>query len=193
MESVVRKCLNVREKCFEINSCPIWLLSILPNRTKSVESIIENDNEQQQQSKIDVDLSPFKLNNSIPILNSENLKNSFPENFNFEYPNEISFSNELLNNYSQFIYSPSNEQFIYLFNKLKQLKENKIKILLNKNENKCKQINCSNKTVPLTQFCKIHLIENDSKQILFIKCHHCQQISIKQDNNNILHFCSYLN
>jgi len=191
MESVVRKCLNVREKCFEINSCPTWLLSILPTRIKSVEAIIDNDNEQQ--SKIIVDLSPFKLNSSIPILNEDNLNNSNEQNFNFEYPNDLSFSNELLNSYSQFICSPSNQQLFYLFNILKQFKINKTKNLLNKSENKCKETNCSNKSIPLTDFCKIHLLENDSKQILFVKCNHCQHISIKQDNNNILHFCSYLN
>jgi len=189
MESVVRKSLDIREKCFEINSCPTWLLSILPNRIKSVESIVDNDNEQQ--SKLNIDLSPFKLNLKIPILNQENLNIEYS---NFEYPNNFSFNNQIFNNYSQFIYSPSNQQLFYLFNQLKQFKQNKKQNLIKtKKENQCKQINCLNKLIPLTKYCKIHLLENDSKQILFIKCNHCQHLSIKEDKNNILHFCPYSN
>jgi len=194
MESVVRKCLNIREKCFEINNCPIWLLSILPARIKSVESIVDNDNEQQ--SKIILDLSPFKFNSSIPLLNEQKLKNDYFENLNFEYPNDFSFENQLFNNYSQLIYSPSNQQLFYLFKKLKEFQQEKSNNLFLKKKNKknkCKKMNCLNDSIPLTLFCKIHLLENDEKQVLFVKCNHCQQISIQQDNKNILHFCSYLN
>ena len=63
MENLLRKSLNKREKCFEVNWCPEWLSTILPARIKSVELIVENENEQ---AKIPVDLSPYQLNFSIP-------------------------------------------------------------------------------------------------------------------------------
>jgi hypothetical protein len=194
MESVVRKCLNVREKCFDENSCPIWLSTILPTRIKSIESIGDNDNEQQ--SKEIVDLSPFKLISSIPLLNQENVNyiyqsNNSESNSNFEYPNDFSFENEQLNNSYQFITSPSNQQLFYLFNKLKQFQQKKVPDSFNENQTKCKHSNCSNRLIPLTSFCKIHLLENDEKQILFDKCNHCQQISVHHDKINLLHFCSW--
>jgi hypothetical protein len=188
MESLLRKSLNRREKCFEKNVCPTWLLSILPTRIKSVESIVDNDNEQQ--IKIDIDLSPYQLISSIPQLNQQISKET---NSYFEYPNQISFQSEQLNNYSQFICSPSNQQLIYLFKQLKQFQEKKTKNSLKKNENKCEEENCFNRSIPLTSFCKIHLLEKNFKQILFVKCHHCQQISIKEDNKNLIHFCPYFN
>jgi hypothetical protein len=194
MESVVRKCLNVREKCFEVNSCPVWLLTILPTRITSIESINDNDNEQQ--SKEVIDLSPFKLVSSIPLLNQENLNyiyqiNNDDMNSNFEYPNDLSFENEQLNNSYQFISSPSNQQLNYLFKKLKQFQQQKIQNPSHQNKDLCKHANCSNHSIPLTSFCKIHLLENDQKQILFDKCNHCQQLSVHHDNTNILHFCSF--
>jgi hypothetical protein len=185
MENLLRKSLNKREKCFEINSCPEWLLTILPTRIKSVELIVENENEQ---SKIAIDLSPYQLNSSIPKLNEEILNQN---QMNIEYPNDIYQNNQLLMNSSQLIFSPSNEQLIYLLKKLKQFKENENKIFfLNENVNQCKEENCSNKKIPLTNFCLNHLFKNDSKQILFVKCNFCQDISIKEDNRNILHICS---
>jgi hypothetical protein len=184
MENLLRKSLNKREKCFEINACPEWLSTILPTRIKSVELIVENDNEQ---TKVPIDLSPYQLNSSIPKLNEEILNQT---KINVEYPNDISQENQLLNNASQLIFSPSNEQLIYLFNKLKQFQPNEKKISSYKTFNQCQEENCSNKKIPLNDYCLIHLFENDSKQILFVKCNHCQHISIKDDNRNILHICS---
>jgi hypothetical protein len=191
MESIVRKSLNKREKCFEMNSCPIWLLSILPARIKSVESIVDQENNEQQ-SKFNVDLSPFKFNSSIPLLNEEKILYFNENKSHFEYPNDISFENQFLNNSSQLISSPSNEQLFYLFNQLKQFqKKTKRRNFSKKTEVKCREMNCFNNSIPLTEYCPHHLLENDEKQILFVKCNQCQQISIQEDKKNILHFCSY--
>jgi hypothetical protein len=187
MECLVRKSLNVREKCFEDNVCPFWLLSILPVRIKSVESIVENECEQDLKL---IDLSPYKLLNRISLLNKEKAKDE-----NVEYPHQSSFICQQLNNYSQFIYSPSNEQLIYLLNQLKKEekeKEDGEKKKINLNENECEEMNCIRRSIPLTRFCKIHLNEKDKEQILFVKCHFCDEIIVKEDKNNILHFCSYL-
>lgn len=185
MENFLRKSLNKREKSFEINSCPEWLLTILPTRIKSVELIVENENEQ---SKVSIDLNPYELNLSIPKLNEEILNKINLE----EYSNEIYYKNQILKNSFQYLFSPSNQQFIYLFNQLKQQYEqiNEKKFFFKENLNQCKETNCSNKQIPLTNFCLFHLYKNDSKQILFVKCNQCQQISIKEDNKNILHICS---
>ncbi|CAF1130479.1 unnamed protein product [Rotaria sordida] len=187
MENLVVKCLNKREKCFEINRCPIWLLSILPSRIKSIEINICNDNEEK--SKDLIDISPYKLISSIPLLNE--YREYYKSKSNIEYPNEISFEYDSISNYSQLIYSPSNQQFNYLFKKLKQFKKDKNIKLLNEKNLICRKENCFNRRIPLTYFCKIHLLEYDYKQILFVKCSHCQQISIKQDKNSILHHCYY--
>ena len=88
------------------------------------------------------------------------------------------------------IFSPSNEQLIYLWKNLKQYQQTEKKISLNEISNPCKEENCSNKKIPLSDYCLTHLFENDSKQVLFVRCHHCQQISIKDDNQNVLHICS---
>jgi len=167
-----------------VNSCPEWLSTILPARIKSVELIVENETEQ---AKIPVDLSPYQLNLSILKLTEEILHQN---KVNIEYPNDISQENQLLNNASQLIFSPSNEQLIYLLKKLKEYQPNEKKILFNETSNPCKEENCSQKKVPLSDYCLNHLFANDSKQILFTKCEHCQQISIKDDNRNILHICS---
>ncbi|CAF1217959.1 unnamed protein product [Adineta steineri] len=190
MESLLRKSLNKREKRFEISQCPSWLLTILPTRIKTVESIIDNDNEQQIKEET-IDLKPYKLISSIPILNKDNEINF---NQTSEYPNNLSFEYEQLNNYFQLIHSLSNQQFIYLLNKLKEFEIIKNKnSFTNKSQNKCKQIDCLNKPIPLNLFCKNHLLENNFKQILFVPCTDCEQISIKHDQKNLLHICSHFN
>lgn len=195
MERLVIKCLNKREQRFELNSCPVWLSSLIPTRIKSVEPIIEYDNEQKSQPV--VDLSPYTLVTSIPLLNEDKLndidqRKIVEKNSNFEYPNDASFENDLYRNYSQLIRSPSNQQLIYLFEKLKEFQKEKQKTSSHEILNQCNEINCSNRSIPLTSFCKRHLLEKDKNQILFVKCHHCQQIAIQHDNNAFLHFCSYL-
>ena len=190
MENLVRKCLNKRQACFEASSCPTWLLSILPNRIKSVETNLDNDIEQKPKEV--VDLSPYKLISSIPLLNDEKQNNNLEKDSNFEYPNDLSFANDELKSDCRLIYSPSNQQLFYLFNKLKEFQREKRPQSFIETKSQCKQINCQNRTIPLTSFCKIHLLENDDQQILFVKCHQCQQISFKEDNNNILHFCPFL-
>ncbi|CAF1059667.1 unnamed protein product [Rotaria sp. Silwood1] len=201
MEKLVVKCLNKREKCFEINSCPIWLLSILPNRIKSIEKSKYNDNEDKIKERIN-DISTYKYVNLIELFNENKRQEEEEEeeeeeyiNYNIEYPNNIQYSNDLFSNYSQLIYSPSNKQFSYLFNILKQYKYNINKTLKEKEKekekSKCKILNCLNRSIPLTNYCQIHLIEYDNKQILFIICNLCQHISIKNDNNFIIHHCPY--
>ncbi|CAF1342629.1 unnamed protein product [Rotaria magnacalcarata] len=197
MENLIIKCLKKREKCFESNSCPEWLLTILPTRIKSLDTIIDNEREREEKNKDTIDFSPYKLIKSINLLNdnkSANILNKNEIRSNIEYPNDMSFENDLFENYSQLVSTPSKQQFIYLFHKLKEFEREKTKktLLNEKKKFKCKEDNCFNHSIVLTDFCKSHLIENDSKQILFIKCNLCQQISIKNDKNNILHFCSYI-
>ena len=187
MSNIVRKSLNNREKCFDCHGCPEWLLTILPTRIKSVQSIV-GEGENEQQIKSIIDLSPYQLNNSIPILNF-NKENQLNSNENsFEYPNKNSFED-----FDQMIYSPSNKQLINLLNQLKEQQQQKRKNeILNKEKelNECLEMNCLNKSIPLTNYCQKHFLKNDSKQILFVQCNLCQQLSIKQDNKNLLHFCS---
>ena len=62
----------------------------MPTRIKSVELIVENENEP---AKVAVDLSPYQLNSSIPKLNQQILNQN---KINIEYPNNISQENQLL-------------------------------------------------------------------------------------------------
>lgn len=187
MQNVLRKSLLKREKCYEDNICPRWLLNILPNRIKSIELIEENED---QSKVVVVDLFPFEMNNGIPQLTSKVTCEN--RNVHFEYPNEIANENQSFENSFQFLYSPSNQQLNFLFNKFKDnFQSNFDEIAQEINENKCSQTNCSIRRIPLTDFCEKHLIENDRKQILFSECRFCQQSHFEKDNKNLLHFCSY--
>ena len=59
---------------------------------------------------------------------------------NVEYSHDISQANRLLNNASQPIFSPSNEQLIYLLKKLKEYQPNEKKILFNETSNSCEEM-----------------------------------------------------
>lgn len=59
---------------------------------------------------------------------------------NVEYSHDISQANRLLNNASQPIFSPSNEQLIYLLKKLKEYQPNEKKILFNETSNPCEEM-----------------------------------------------------
>lgn len=185
MENLLKRSLNNREKSFEIDSCPLWLSKILPNRIKTVELIVENVNEQV---KSVIDLSPYQLNSSIPFLTDQLI---IKEDSNDEYPHDQSHRNQFLTNSSQYLLNPSNEQIHFL---LKQFKQNQFNE--QKNEKKEKKINrcedgeCRKERIPLTKYCLSHLYKNDSRQILLMQCHSCQQISFKEDKKNLLHICS---
>ena len=186
MESLLKRSLNNREKCFEIDSCPLWLSKILPNRIKTVELIVENVNEQV---KIAIDLSPYQLNSSIPLLTDEFVVKE--EDNDDEYPHDQSHQNQFLRNSSEYLLKPSNEQIYFL---LKQLKQNQLNEKKNEEKEKkfhrCENAKCPKEKIPLTNYCLSHLYETDSRQILLVQCHSCQQISFKEDKKNLLHICS---
>ena len=187
MESLLRKCLNNREKSFEIDSCPAWLSKILPNRIKSVELIVENVNEP---IKVPIDLTPYQLNSSIPLLNDQDISQEDSPPHTDEYPNDKSHQNQLLANSYEYLLNPSNEQIIYLLNQLKQIQSNEKKISVKENVVECSEETCSKERIPLTNYCLSHLFANDSQQILFVQCHLCQHIAFKEDKKNLLHICS---
>lgn len=186
MESLLKRSLNNREKSFEIDSCPLWLSKILPNRIKTVELIVENVNEAV---KSPIDLSPYQLNCSIPLLNDQLIFRE--DSTNDEYPHDQSHLDQFLRNSSEYLIKPSNEQISFLLNQLKENQFNQREKLKKETKfNKCENTNCGKERIPLSNYCLSHLYEEDSKQILFVQCHFCQQISFKEDKKNLLHLCS---
>jgi hypothetical protein len=194
MDSIVRKCLSARERTFEQSGCPAWLSSILPSRIKSVETII--DNECESEPTPPVDLSPYKLVHRIVLLPKQNVDGSAVSVSNVdqhEYPHQSSFVDEQLNNACQLLYSPSNAQLLELLTRLRRrdVGSERAAPVLHDNQ-RCTITDCERRRVPLTRFCRTHLIDNDDQQIFVSKCSDCDEMFVREDKRAIFHLCSSL-
>ena len=197
MASLTRKCLNAREESFAEDHCPCWLSSILPSRLQSAESAIDHDHDDEHDVN-KVDLDPYKFTSRFLTLTDERQKSSDEVDRlvvdHYEYPHRHSFVAQQLQDLSQLIFSPSNEQLMSLCQRV-QRTENKSRStdrrpLVQHAKKTCDQVSCVSPRIPFSSFCKFHLVEKDNTQVLLTRCCHCDEITVRDDKRHLLHFCS---
>ena len=208
MESMIRKCLNEREKSFGSIGCPGWLNEILPYRFQSLDKPREveeedddNDEDEDESSRPIVDLHPYQLVDRIPLLTSTSPTEKISSNNTDEYPHDESFLHQHFSHLLQLICSPSREQLSELLQEQRSIsRKTRISSMDETDKtttttrvlNECGEVGCCRRSIPLSGLCERHLLKNDEKQILFDHCLHCDQLSFREDKTSRLHFCSHL-